>query len=132
MDKIGIIFKREYLNMVRKKSFLLATFLVPLGFAALIGIQVASAVFVEKENYDLLIVEDDTYAVTGRINKGDNFKIVPIQPKGDFVTQRDSLLERVKKNENEVYLYYPETYLEKENITATLHSSKKLSQQVRR
>jgi len=132
MDKIGIIFKREYLNMVRKKSFLLATFLVPLGFAALIGIQVASAVFVEKENYDLLIVEDDTYAVTGRINKGDNFKIVPIKPQGDFVTQRDSLLERVKKNENEVYLYYPETYLEKENITATLHSSKKLSQQVRR
>ncbi|MEM6801764.1 MAG: ABC transporter permease [Bacteroidota bacterium] len=132
MDKIAIIFKREYLNMVRKKSFLLATFLVPLGFAALIGIQVASAVFVEKESYELLILEDEAYAITSRIKKGDNFSIKTIKAEGDFVEQRDKIIERVKENEGEAYLYFPATYLEKENITATLHSSKKLSQQVKR
>lgn len=132
MDKIGIIFKREYLNMVRKKSFLLAIFLIPLGFAALIGIQIAAAVFVEKESYSLLLLEDETAKITSRITNGDNFKVQMVSLPGGIVEQRDSLLSRVKKEGNEIYLYFPETYLEKENITATLHSEKKLSQQVKR
>ena len=35
MRKLGIIISREYLNKVKKKSFLLITFLAPLFFAAL-------------------------------------------------------------------------------------------------
>ena len=34
--KIGIIIRREYLNRVKKKSFLIITFLAPILFAALI------------------------------------------------------------------------------------------------
>lgn len=118
--------------MVRKKSFLLAIFLIPLGFAALIGIQIAAAVFVEKESYSLLLLEDETAKITSRITNGDNFKVQMVSLPGGIVEQRDSLLARVKKEGNEIYLYFPETYLEKENITATLHSEKKLSQQVKR
>lgn len=36
MNKIGLIIKREYLNRVSKKSFLLVTFLTPFLFAALV------------------------------------------------------------------------------------------------
>lgn len=36
MNKIGLIIKREYLNRVSKKSFLLITFLTPFLFAALV------------------------------------------------------------------------------------------------
>lgn len=118
--------------MVRKKSFLLAIFLIPLGFAALIGIQIAAAVFVEKESYTLLILDDETKKITGRITNGDNFKVETVSLPGGIVEQRDSLLARVKREKNEIYLYFPQTYLEKENITATLHSDKKLSQQVKR
>lgn len=38
MDKIWLIIKREYWTRVRKKSFLLATILAPLGFALLMGV----------------------------------------------------------------------------------------------
>lgn len=37
MNKIGLIFKREFMNRVQKKSFLIATILVPLIFPLLIG-----------------------------------------------------------------------------------------------
>ena len=33
--KLGIIIQREYLNKVKKKSFLLITFLAPILFAAI-------------------------------------------------------------------------------------------------
>lgn len=33
MDKLGLIIKREYLTRVRRRSFILATFLTPLAFA---------------------------------------------------------------------------------------------------
>ena len=36
MSKIGLVIKREYLNRVSKKSFLLLTFLTPFLFAALV------------------------------------------------------------------------------------------------
>lgn len=37
MNKIGLIFKREFMNRVQKKSFLIATILIPLIFPLLIG-----------------------------------------------------------------------------------------------
>ena len=36
MSKIGLIIKREYVQRVSKKSFLLLTFLTPILFAALV------------------------------------------------------------------------------------------------
>ncbi|RYE12566.1 MAG: hypothetical protein EOP45_22625, partial [Sphingobacteriaceae bacterium] len=36
MNKIGLIFKREYLTRVRNKTFLLSTFLLPLVFIGFI------------------------------------------------------------------------------------------------
>ena len=38
MDKIWLIIKREYWTRVRKKSFILATLLAPLGFMLLMGV----------------------------------------------------------------------------------------------
>ena len=40
MDKIWIIFEREYLQRVKKKSFLLGTLLTPLIFPLFIGITI--------------------------------------------------------------------------------------------
>ena len=38
MDKIRLIIKREYLTRIRNKTFLLSTFLTPLGLALILGI----------------------------------------------------------------------------------------------
>jgi ABC-2 type transport system permease protein len=47
MNKIWIIMQREFLNRVQKKSFLVATILIPLLFPALIGIMVL--IFIKQE-----------------------------------------------------------------------------------
>lgn len=56
---IWIVLRREYLNIVRKKSFLISTFLVPLGFALIFAIQIISALMVEKEHYTVLVYKED-------------------------------------------------------------------------
>lgn len=48
MNKIWIIFRREFLNRVQKKSFLVATILIPLIFPAIIGVMVYVAMEQEK------------------------------------------------------------------------------------
>ena len=40
MNKIWLIFQREFLNRVQKKSFLIATILIPLIFPAIIATMV--------------------------------------------------------------------------------------------
>src|SRR5688572_22011629 len=45
MNKIWLIVQREFLNRVQKKSFLIATILIPLIFPAIIGL----LVFIAKE-----------------------------------------------------------------------------------
>ncbi|HYG01599.1 MAG TPA: ABC transporter permease [Chryseosolibacter sp.] len=47
MNKIWLIFQREFLNRVQKKSFLIATILVPLIFPAIIGVM--GYIFVKQE-----------------------------------------------------------------------------------
>lgn len=47
MNKIWLIFQREFLNRVQKKSFLVATILVPLIFPAIIGVM--GYIFVKQE-----------------------------------------------------------------------------------
>ena len=54
-NKIWIILKREYLNIVRKPTFLLSTFLVPLGLAAIFGIQILAIKVVEKDQFTVLM-----------------------------------------------------------------------------
>ena len=44
MNKIWLIFQREFLNRVQKKSFLIATILIPLIFPAIIAVMVWVAV----------------------------------------------------------------------------------------
>lgn len=55
MNKILTIFRREYLNIVTKKSFLIATFLIPLGIIAIYGVMIAMFALVEKGQYTVLI-----------------------------------------------------------------------------
>jgi ABC-2 type transport system permease protein len=72
MNKIWLVFQREYLNFVRKRSFLLSTFLVPLAFVAIFGIQILVTLNVEKENYTLLIASDDAPEIAEQLTNAEN------------------------------------------------------------
>jgi ABC-2 type transport system permease protein len=85
MNKIFLVIQREYLERVKKKSFLIATLLTPLIFPAIMGVFVWIA-DTEKENQSLRIIEviDETdlffmesseqYAFTSSLNDPEEAK----------------------------------------------------------
>ncbi|MEM6261348.1 MAG: ABC transporter permease [Bacteroidota bacterium] len=104
MEKIWIIFKREYLNIVRKKTFLISTFLVPLSFALIFGIQILAAVFVEEENYTILVPSDSSPLITKELSSTEtlNFKVTdaPLDSlKAQVIASKDKLLLRLPSTE---------------------------------
>jgi ABC-2 type transport system permease protein len=63
MSKVGLIIKREYLSRVRKKSFLVMTFLGPLLFA---GLLIGAIMLTMQDNtvYEVLIVDSNGVITT--------------------------------------------------------------------
>jgi len=101
MNKIWLIFQREFLNRVQKKSFLIATILIPLIFPAIIAIMVYVML---KQEGSAGIQTVEVYDKSGRFQfeSNDKYEFVPVS--GD--------LEEVKsdfnKSEDFALLYIPE------------------------
>ncbi len=130
-DKLWIIIRREYLNIVQKKSFLLATFLVPLGILIFAVIEIASITMVEKEKYTVLlpqekasIFQEKEYELTNTTDL--TFQIVD-QP-------LDSVKKRVQGNEGELWINPPQKNQIKEYDEGplTITSTKTLSEGVKK
>lgn len=101
MNKIAIIFRREYLNIVRKRTFLIGTFLVPLGLVAYFAIIFLSAKMVEKEYYTVVVRQDDNDILTNRLA---DTELVTFE----FSDQSDAeLRERVQSEDSVLYLTLP-------------------------
>ena len=70
--KIGIIIEREYLTRVKKRSFLLITFLAPLFFAALMFLPAILMTNSEKfENKKVIAVCDESTLFNGKLENTD-------------------------------------------------------------
>jgi ABC-2 type transport system permease protein len=84
MKKIWLIFQREFLNRVQKKSFLIATILVPLVFPAIIAIMVV-VMMRQEESAGVQTVE--VYDTSGRLQfENDNkYEFVPVSGKWEEV-----------------------------------------------
>ena len=63
MNKIWLIVQREFLNRVQKKSFLVATILIPLIFPALMAVLVYVAVEQKKNATKevILYIDESSY-----------------------------------------------------------------------
>ncbi len=61
MSKLGLIFKREYLSRVSKKSFILATLLTPIGIGLLGFISGYLQVYEGDKQKKFVIVDDSDY-----------------------------------------------------------------------
>ena len=106
MNKIWLIIQREFLNRVQKKSFLIATILVPLIFPAIIG----GLIFImikesESAKADTVRVVDESKLFT--FQSGKRFTFVPL----------DMPLDQAKKVYNETkdfaLLYIPQIDINK-------------------
>ena len=91
ISKLGIIIQREYLNKVKKKSFLLITFLAPILFAALCIIP-SLIMMGAKEEAKKVGVIDRSGIVTPFLESGETIEYVFLEdvlPEDGFYAFRD-------------------------------------------
>lgn len=106
MDKILLILKREYISRVKKKSFLLATFLTPLLFGGMYALSIYLSVKDSDEEYQIKVVDESGYLENRLEDKGvAQFEIV-----AGLV---DSIKSDVEKGEGFALLYVPKLDLYK-------------------
>jgi ABC-2 type transport system permease protein len=120
MNKILLIIQREYWTRVRKRTFLLMTFLTPLLFGALFTLPIIFAIGFEKEK--IVMVLDETNEVFTRVKPQGKILFSPAPTK--------NLAEAKKLLDNEKYyaLVYIPMQKEWENLKGVqLHSQKGIS-----
>jgi ABC-2 type transport system permease protein len=85
MNKVWLVVRREFLNRVQKKSFLIATILVPLIFPAIIAVLIYIMIQ-QKENADVQVVR--IYDRSGKITLENTkqFAFAPVT--GDLELQK--------------------------------------------
>ena len=105
MNKIGLIIKREYLTRVRKRSFLIMTFLGPILMAAIYIIPITLALRSSDEKMRIAVVDESHWFEERFIdNKEHTFVTLPGQP-------IDSVKTLVKEGVFDMALYVPPTQL---------------------
>lgn len=120
ISKLGIIIRREYLNKVKKKSFLIITFLAPILFAA-IAILPTIIMMGTKEETKKIGVLDRSGLVTPYLENNDVT---------EYIFLEDVDPEAVKTNLKEygidVFLNISELDTENRTVTADCYSEKPL------
>ena len=105
MNKIGLIIKREYLTRVRKRSFLILTFLGPILMAAIYIIPIMLALNSSTDHLRVAVVDESRWFENSFSNTNDHtFVTMPGQP-------IDSVKEMVKTGVFDMALYVPPTQL---------------------
>ena len=105
MNKIGLIIRREYMTRVRKRSFLILTFLGPILMAAIYIIPIMLALNSSTDHLRVAVV-DESHWFEDRFtdNKDHTFVTMPGQP-------IDSVKEMVKSGVFDMAVYVPPTQL---------------------
>lgn len=77
MSKIGIIIEREYLERVKKKSFIFTTLLMPVLMLALMALPALMMIFVDGSVTHVLVL-DKNGAFTGRLTDTEEVRFIPV------------------------------------------------------
>ncbi len=135
MSKLWLIIKREYLTRVRKRTFIVATFLTPIAFALLFAM--VGLIFSYEDDVALKIAVFDEIPALN-ISEGSSKNIRYIYPNDSFETVRNNFdksgydgilvipkMENISSNKHTVYYYTDEQMsLEvKVNIESKLSAS---------
>jgi ABC-2 type transport system permease protein len=91
MNKTWLIFKREFLTRVKKRSFLIATIIVPLIFPAILGAMIYAFVAQEQAAKAPTIL---VYDESGKMNfEGDTARFKFVTVSGDFELAKKTFTE---------------------------------------
>lgn len=101
MNKILLIIQREFLSRVKKKSFLIATLLVPILFPAVIG-GMFYLMSVQNDNAGPRTVQVVNESDSLSLEDTDSYVFV------DINTSQDQALEAFKQSEDYALLYIPQ------------------------
>src|SRR5690606_29887678 len=107
MKKIFLIIKREYLSRVKKKSFLIVTFLVPLLFLGMWGGVIALSIQ-DSASLSTIYVIDDSGLIINDLN---NTESLSFEKATGSPTEEKSQLD-----ENQFLLIIPEDVLESQKL----------------
>ncbi len=76
-SKIGIVIEREYLERVKKKSFIFTTLLMPLLMLLLMALPALLMTFVDKSETTVLVV-DNSHKIDTRLKSTDEVRFIPV------------------------------------------------------
>ena len=120
ISKLGIIIRREYLNKVKKKSFLIITFLAPVLFAA-IAVLPSVIMMGTKEEAKKVGVLDASGIVTPFLESNEIIEYVPLEG-----VTADEVKADLKSYGIDVLLSIGELNPETRTVTADSYSEKPL------
>ena len=117
MNKIGIVIQREYMTRVRKKSFLILTFLMPVLFIGLLfGTLFLSSINDDKAK--IIVVADET---------GEYFPVLKNTDQYEFIAAKKGFEDFRKESDEAVYATLVITDdLLKNPLAITLYSQKQV------
>ena len=123
MNKIGLIIKREYLTRVKKRSFIIMTFLGPLLIAAIYIIPILLALHADNEKRTIAVV-DQSHWFERQFVSTENHAFVRLDD-----ISIDSTKKLVQEGFFDIALFIPETQL---NIpsSAVVYSMKQVPMSV--
>ena len=119
--KVVHIIRREYLENVRRKSFMVSTILVPLLMAAFFVLPVVLAMFVPDRTYRVAVVDqvggvggDVAAALVDTLKNGDaKYVVESIDASGDkFAGEREARIAAVQRGELDIVIAVPASVLE--------------------
>lgn len=119
MSKIGLIIEREYMSRVRKKSFLILTFLTPLLIVAMVAVPLLLSM-IKDTDVKKVAVSDSTGNYVNRLESNKQYLFVPT--KESFSTFKKKAME-----DKDIYAFLVlEGNLSTDSGKVTLYSQKQV------
>ena len=118
LKKLGIIIQREYLNKVKKKSFLLTTFGVPILFAGMYAVMLFVMLKAEGDSKRIAVIDNSGIVM----EKLENTKLITFTQLSE--TDPESVKNRLGEYDADVLLYISPLDSATKSVTATTYADK--------
>ena len=118
LKKLGIIIQREYLNKVKKKSFLLTTFGVPILFAGMYAVMIFVMLKAEGDSKRIAVIDNSGIVM----EKLENTKQLTFTQLSE--TDPEVVKNRLGEYDADILLYISPLDSATKSVTATTYSDK--------
>ena len=118
LKKLGIIIQREYLNKVKKKSFLLTTFGVPILFAGMYAVMLFVMLKAEGDSKRIAVIDNSGIVM----EKLEDTKLITFTQLSE--TDPEAVKNRLGEYDADVLLYISPLDSATKSVTATTYADK--------